>query len=145
MKKRRPLKRHPELIPLSREHHEGLILAQLLKSDVPDYKGLPQDTAGKVAYAQTTYEQQLRAHLEREETWLVPLSLEQAAPLPDMARRVLEEHRQIRQGIQALSEQSSPPELDALGRLIEQHIRFEEREWFGKLQERVEQLKVERK
>jgi hypothetical protein len=35
------MKRHEALIPLSRDHHGTLILARLLRSDAPPYKGLP--------------------------------------------------------------------------------------------------------
>lgn len=135
MEKRQPLKRHPALVPLSREHHKGLILAQLLKSDVPDYKGLPTDIPGKVAYAKTEYEQRLEAHFEREEGWLVPISLQAGGILAEMAQRIIEEHRAIRSAIANLHEASAPETLDALGRQLEQHIRFEEREWFRALQE----------
>lgn len=135
MEKRQPLKRDPALVPLSREHHKGLILAQLLKSDVPDYKGLPTDIPGKVAYAKAEYEQRLKAHFEREETWLLPISKRAGGELADMARRVSKEHQEIRTAIANLHEASAPETLDALGRKLEQHIRFEEREWFRALQE----------
>ncbi len=133
--KRKPLKRHPALIPLSREHHEGLILAQLLKSDVPDYKGLPTTLEGKLAYARSQYEQVLSAHFEKEEQLLVPESKAYGAEPAAMADRVVEEHRRIRQNLEALDEHSSPEEFSLLGRLLERHIRFEEREWFATLQE----------
>lgn len=134
--KRKPLKRDPALIPLSREHHKGLILAQLLKEDVPNYKGLPTDVPGKVAFAKTEYAQRLQAHFEREEAWLIPLCEAEGGPLAEMAERILSEHETIRTGITALNEQSGPETLDQLGRLIESHIRFEEREWFQAIQEK---------
>ena len=135
MEKRQPLKRDPALVPLSREHHKGLILAQLLKADVPDYKGLPSDVPGKVAYAKAEYEQRLKAHFEREEEWLVPISLQAGGILTEMAQRISEEHQEIRTAIANLHEASAPETLDALGRKLEQHIRFEERGWFRALQE----------
>jgi hemerythrin-like domain-containing protein len=135
MEKRQPLKRDPALVPLSREHHKGLILAQLLKADVPDYKGLPSDVPGKVAYAKTEYEQRLKAHFEREESWLLPISEQAGGKLADMARRVSKEHQEIRLAIAELHAASSEEALDALGRKLERHIRFEEREWFRALQE----------
>lgn len=135
MDKRQPLKRDPALIPLSREHHKGLLLAQLLKTDVPDYKGLPSDIPGKVAFAKTEYEQRLKAHFEREESWLLPISQQFGGVLAEMAERVAEEHQAIRTGIADLKTAADPGTLDALGRLLERHIRFEEREWFRALQE----------
>ena len=61
------MKRHEALAPLSREHHEALILAQLLKKGVPAYKGLPTDTAGKISYARQLYADKLRRHFLDEE------------------------------------------------------------------------------
>jgi hypothetical protein len=47
------MKRHLSLQPLSREHHEALLLAQLLKKNAPAYKGLPLNEHEKIAYAVT--------------------------------------------------------------------------------------------
>lgn len=134
MKSKQPLKRDSALVPLSREHHKGLILAQLLKSDAPDYKSLPSDNAGKVAFAKKTYEEILKGHFEKEESWLIPLSLKTGKLLASMASRILKEHAVIREKIDQLHDQSSSGCLDELGRLLAQHIRFEEREWFQELQ-----------
>lgn len=136
MKKRQPLKRDPALISLSREHHKGLILAQLLKADMPDYQGLPSDIPAKVAFAKKEYEQRLKAHFAREESWLLPLCQGKGEDLAQMAARVAAEHQEISTAILQLDEQATPETLDQLGRLLEQHIRFEEREWFQSMQEK---------
>ncbi len=61
------MKRHEALIPLSREHHGALLLAQVLKSDVPDYKGMPTLPAEKAAYALETFTNTLQPHFKKEE------------------------------------------------------------------------------
>lgn len=131
---RKPLKRHPALIPLSRQHHKGLILAQLLKSDVPDYKGLPTDIPGKVAFAKKELEARLSRHFNWEATVLIPATRAYHKQLQAMSDQVQAEHRQITAQIQQLSDTSTPGDLDELGRLLEQHIRFEERVWFAAIQ-----------
>ena len=42
------MKRHSSLVPYSQDHHKILVLAQVLKKDVPDYKGMPTDLKGKI-------------------------------------------------------------------------------------------------
>ncbi|MEQ8703128.1 MAG: hemerythrin domain-containing protein [Phaeodactylibacter sp.] len=134
---RKPLKRHPVLIPLSRQHHKGLLLAQLLKSDAPDYKGMPVDIPGKVAFAKKEYGDRLRHHFEWEAGVLIPATQAYHEQLQAMADQVQSEHQQIAEQVGLLSSSSSTEDLDRLGRLIEQHIRFEERVWFTAIQKMV--------
>ena len=44
------MRRHENLIPLSREHHQMLVVAQVLRNDVAPYKGMPTDFDQKKAY-----------------------------------------------------------------------------------------------
>ncbi len=131
------MKRHPSLIPLSREHHDGLVLAQLLKNDVPDYKGLPTTIEGKVEYTRRLWQEALQPHFEKEEQLLIPRTRGYGPELEAMSERVTEEHRQIRRQIEALGEAATAAQLDELGRLLERHIRFEEREWFALIQQEL--------
>ncbi len=137
MPKNRPLKRHPALIPYSREHHPMLVLAQLLKAGSPPYRGLPTDAPGKREYALAEFGRLIQSHLEREERVLLPLAREHAPALRELTERVRREHEQLRTQVEALPtvpEAELPAALDALGRLLEGHIRFEERQWFQQLQ-----------
>ena len=61
------MKRHRSLIPLSRDHHRGLLLAQLLKKDAPEYKGLPTDATGKYNYLLDKWKFELKPHFKNEE------------------------------------------------------------------------------
>lgn len=55
------------LIQLSKEHHDFLILAQLLKKDVPDYKGLPNNLNDKILYAQDKFNSKIKSHFVTEQ------------------------------------------------------------------------------
>lgn len=55
------------LIQLSKEHHDFLILAQLLKKDVPDYKGLPNNLNDKILYAQDKFNSKIKSHFFTEQ------------------------------------------------------------------------------
>ena len=57
-----PIKRHKALQPLSRDHHQGLILAQILKKGAPQYKGMPSTIEGKKEYAIAFSESELKQH-----------------------------------------------------------------------------------
>lgn len=55
------------LIQLSKEHHDFLILAQLLKKDVPDYKGLPNNLNDKILYAKDKFNLKIKSHFFTEQ------------------------------------------------------------------------------
>lgn len=141
---RKPIKRHPALVPLSRQHHKGLILAQLLKIGVPDYKGLPSHLPGKVAYAKAELEQRLSRHFDWEAGVLIPATRPYSTALDNMAEQVLGEHLQITERIRALDDTATAKDLDQIGQLLEQHIRFEERVWFAAIQETLPDTVLER-
>lgn len=135
----RPLRRHPNLIPLSRDHHHGLVLAQLLKYDVPDYKGLPTTVEGKAEHALRFYEEKLAPHFRLEEERLLPAVTGYDSLLDHYCERVREDHRRLTRLLDQWRQ--SPPngsDLDEFGRLLEEHIRFEERVLFQRIQEVVE-------
>lgn len=60
------MKRHKALIPLSHDHHHGLLLAQLVKKNVPDYKGLHKNLEGKIKYILSAIEKKLLSSAERK-------------------------------------------------------------------------------
>ena len=137
MKKRTPLKRHPKLVPLSREHHKVLILAQLLKMDVPDYKGLPNTPEGKRDYLLHHFDTLLQVHIQKEEQILIPTIMGKEEELDQLTEEILVEHQEIKRQIENLRQRQGPPQeedLDVLGKLLEQHVRKEERQWFARIQ-----------
>ncbi len=130
--------RHPLLVPFSREHHQFLILAQVLRNDVPDYRGMPTTPAGKREYALDQYAQLVAPHFEQEESWLFPVAQQGGLQLRDMVRQLQEEHRQIRARFELLPEVAEADlsqQLHDLALLISTHVRFEERLFFETLQE----------
>ena len=129
-----PMKRHPSLVPLSREHHQMLLLAQLCKRDAPPYKGLPTDLPGKIAYATEVWHRMVENHFLLEEQAVFAETAKHAT-LGDLTHELLDEHDRIRkqwEGVQQFPENEEV--LDTFGRLLESHIRKEEREFFQQLQ-----------
>ena len=122
------MKRHPALIPLSRDHHGSLILARLLQKNAPAYKGLPTDLAGKRKYAVDLFLADIRPHFEKEERLFdAVFHHEQLQPLIDELRN---EHLEISSMFERIMGPVDLEDLDRLGTLLERHIRKEDRQLF---------------
>ncbi len=129
------MKRHASLAPLSRDHHTALILAQLLKKDAPLYKGLPDTTVGKLNYAKTYFDADLKGHFIKEEK-IFDVVKEINADLKLMVAGLLAEHKLLAKLFLSLTESDEAAmDMDHLGKLLSSHIRKEERELFPLIQE----------
>ncbi|MBK7630865.1 MAG: hemerythrin domain-containing protein [Ignavibacteriales bacterium] len=129
------MKRHPALIPLSQDHHQGLLLAQLIKKDAPNYNGLPKDLIGKMNYAQEVYTDDLVQHFKDEEELVFPFLKGKNEEVDKLISEILNEHILLKQKILALDKNSDLiNQLDEIGNLLEGHIRKEERILFEKAQ-----------
>lgn len=117
-----PIKRYKALQPLSREHHQGLLLCWKIK------KGISKSVAPEriADYVNWFYEHYLKPHFEVEERQLFPI-LGNEHP---MVKQALAEH----QHLMGLILNQLPDEIETFGIALEQHIRFEERQLFNELQ-----------
>jgi iron-sulfur cluster repair protein YtfE (RIC family) len=130
------MKRHKSLIPLSQDHHNGLMLAQLIKKGAPEYKGLPSDINGKVQYTIESWENELKIHFLNEEKILFPSVKGKYSEIDMLIDELINEHKEIKQKIDKLKIQDDlQNSLNDLGNFLEKHIRKEERILFQKLQE----------
>lgn len=129
------MKRHKALIPLSHDHHHGLLLAQLIKKNAPDYKGLPKDLQGKINYTLETYNSSLINHFDDEEKILFPFVVGKDGKLDYLIDEIIGEHRLLENLITELpTSKNQTILLDEIGRILESHIRKEERVLFPKVQ-----------
>ncbi|WP_276498990.1 hemerythrin domain-containing protein [Pontibacter litorisediminis] len=123
-----PQKRDKSLVPLSREHHFGLLFAWKLR------QGLKNGTDLEVlrAYVRYFWNNILKEHCQEEE-WL----LERLLPHDDTQQARLQEEHKLIEALIELIEQGSRMNKD-LFKVLEQdlvdHIRWEERELFPYLQ-----------
>jgi iron-sulfur cluster repair protein YtfE (RIC family) len=128
------MKRHIALQPLSREHHQGLLLAQLLRNDAPDYRGLPTDLPGKIQYAIEQFQQLLLPHFKKEEI-LFQKSTGLHADLDSLIKDAIAEHTTLQKLFAALKEGTTDShKLHTIGTLLYDHIRREERLLFPLLE-----------
>ena len=124
------MKRHEALKPLSREHHGALLLAQVLRNDVPDYKGMPTLVADKAAYALETFRNSLQPHFDKEEQVLAKVK-NCNAELDILIDEIKNEHIELSASFLSLAQAAVPEKvLHQLGEKLITHIRKEERVLF---------------
>ena len=137
------MKRHPALIPLSHDHHDALMVAQALilgQSPAPR-SDWPTDrrTQGNRVIAFFTHT--LRSHFEVEEAHLFPTVLAHLPGEADLVAQLLDEHDAIRNQVRELERDPTTAltvRLPALGRLLEAHVRREERVLFETMQREMQ-------
>ncbi len=125
-----PLKRHPALLPLSREHHQGLVISRRLRLAA---EGTP---ASHRRHARNYLEQwhgHLKEHFEAEEEILAP------AMTTPRKQEISQQHNQLRRLSDSLQTAANTDALtrDMLADLataLHDHIRWEERSLFPELQ-----------
>ena len=128
-------RRHPALVPLSHDHHHTLALAlRLVQGEAALLNdGWTHDRHEQVRRVRELYSDNLRQHFGAEEEVLFPAMRAGIAGVDSMIDRLLREHREIEALIDSLSPDGPAdpgPHLEVLGRLLERHIRVEERELF---------------
>lgn len=129
------MKRHAALVPLSRQHHDGLALCVLIE------RGLRDDAGPSVAerlrrQALDAWRLELSGHFAVEEEVLFPRA-RKAVPEPEALDRLTREHAEIRREFATLKA-AAPDDvatcLRSLRKRLVAHIRFEERVVFEAVQ-----------
>lgn len=123
-----PLRRDPSLIPLSHDHHHGLVRVLMIRQAVSGGDGLAEAAAATRAF----FDSNLVPHFAAEEEALFTV-LRRVGGVDDLIERLADEHRILRRMVAQLD--ASAPRLSAFADLLEAHIRCEERELFGRCQE----------
>ena len=129
-----PIKRHPLIVPLSREHHHGLLLCWKIKAGL--VKGVAPERIKK--YADWFYKNHLEPHFRLEETLLFPILGEDHK----MVIQAKTEHRLLSKLF--ADENNIAVSLRKIETVLKKHIRFEERVLFKEIEDSVtdEQLQV---
>lgn len=118
-----PIKRHPALQPLSKEHHHTLLLVWKIRS------GLRKAIAPQRirAYADWFFQYHLKKHFCTEESLLTEIM----PPENELMQRMFLEHATI---TDLFADDPSITNLEVIAHALEQHVRFEERELFNEVQ-----------
>ena len=142
------MKRHPSLVPLSHDHHDALVVAQGLilgRSQAPR-SDWPNDQRAQVDRVVAFFAHALRSHFEVEEAHLFPAVVAHLPGEADLVAQLLDEHDAMRARIRELERDPTTAlavRLPSLGRLLEAHVRREERVLFETMQREMEPADLE--
>jgi len=107
------------------DHHQGLVLARKAKKAAAS--GDEDSIRDMWAHVERLFATELEPHFQIEEIYIAPV-LEKHGET-GLVRQLDEEHKAIRRALMPQSGRTAAG-LDNFGVLLEQHIRFEEREFF---------------
>ncbi len=125
--------RHKSLIPLSRDHYEGLLLSQQIRADRIMMNGWPSDPIDRARFVARFYDEHLKTHFAAEEESLFPLFTSHVPQGSHLVGELVAEHRIMEQFVSRFAKADSLTvlkELNEFAELLERHIRKEERQLF---------------
>ncbi|MFZ7145709.1 MAG: hemerythrin domain-containing protein [Bacteroidota bacterium] len=126
-----PIKRHTSLQPLSRDHHDGLLLKWKINKGIS--KGV--DVIRIQKYVDWFFKEHLIPHFRIEEDHLFTIDKES-----DAVKQALLEHKEL---IRLFNIETKDEDLLVkIGNLLEDHIRFEERVLFNELQTKATEAEL---
>ncbi|HET8860751.1 hemerythrin domain-containing protein [Marivirga sp.] len=121
----KPIKRHQDLQPLSREHHHSLLLCWKIRT------GFKKQVEPKriKRYADWFFDNHIQPHFEAEEQFIFPI----LGKDHELVKKAMSHHRRLFRLFNISNEIEKA--LGLIEEELEQHIRFEERILFNKIQE----------
>lgn len=130
--------RDPTLIPLSRQHHKGLLLCVLTRRSLTADSS-PENLARLAQRIVDQYELELTNHFEIEEQVLFP-----ACGLLPIVQQLLDEHRTLEALVQQLRGAQSAQLIQEFCALLTAHIRLEESDLFEEIQQALPRQVLDR-
>ena len=108
-----------------------------------DHNKLPETPSEKAAFVKLKFETELKEHFKSEEEILFPFVKGRKSEIDLLIAELIDEHRKLESGIAGIEEsQNQISELDALGRLLEIHIRKEELQLFQLIQDTLSEKEL---
>ncbi len=133
--------RNEALIPLSHDHHHGLVVALRLKKGGPAspndswLEGADNQAPQLLAFADS----ELLNHFLLEEELVFPVLLNLGIDeISTLTHELLEEHQAMRASLDAIRQSPNSTVLKHFGELLEAHIRKEERILFPLIERAIE-------
>ncbi len=125
-----------EIAPLSREHHDGLLLCWKIRFGIKN----ELDVARIGGYVLYSWETHLEAHFLDEEKYLFPLL---PGDNPKLVRAI-REHGNISSQVDNIRSQPTYKALSTFADELEAHIRFEERDLFNIIEQLADKTHLEK-
>ena len=128
----RRVKRHRALVPLSHDHHHGLVQARRLRRAAEGE--LPERREAAASFVEF-FASDTRPHFRDEEERFFPLLVGAREPATELLTRALLEHQRLYALVGTLDDElaageASEATMGELAQTLEAHIRFEERTVF---------------
>jgi hypothetical protein len=144
-----PLHRHEALRSLSRDHHVALQLARGLQANASPHlrAHLPSGRAALVAYVERIFAEELRPHFDAEDAVIAPAVAGKDAHLDRIMSDIESEHATMAKLVATLPTLDPPAiegALDRFGHMLEEHVRREEREYYARIQEILDEATLDR-
>ena len=119
-----PIKRHPSLQSISRDHHEGLLISFKIE------KGMSENVEASVMqkHIDWFFEKKLLPHFKIEEEFVFPVLGNEH----ELIRAALDQHAELVR-LFGIADKNYDT-LKLIGELLDAHIRFEERILFNEIQ-----------
>jgi len=131
-----PLKRHQALVSFSKDHHFGLLLVWKIRQGLNKAVN-PERISNYVIYI---FKQDLEKHFREEEQLL----LSKLTICDVMRKRTETDHMAISNLVAVIEEKKDDTALlTQMADVLEEHIRFEERELFNHLQNHISPADLE--
>jgi hemerythrin-like domain-containing protein len=127
--------RDPALVPLSQQHHNGLVLCVLTERSL-SADASPANVARLAKRAIDRYEIELTNHFAIEEQLLFPM-IERELGKTAILAQLTADHRTLEGMIDQLRTAPSAERLQKFCELLRRHIRREENELFQDIQQRL--------
>ncbi|WP_312133623.1 hemerythrin domain-containing protein [Empedobacter sp.] len=126
------MKRSEYIVPLSKDHHFGLLCSWKIQ------KGLDKNIALNriTAYVDFFWKNHLSNHFEQEEQIIFPYSNEK------YNQQIKAEHNDIRAIVEKIMQYPEKSLFEKFSHLLKDHIRFEERDWFPYLQNNLNETEL---
>ena len=134
MEQKKTIKRHEAMQPLSREHHQGLLLSWKIRTGIS--KGVSVDRIK--GYLDWYYIAHLALHFQAEENYIFPI----LGNDHELVKKAISQHRRLERLFNSTTELRKSVSL--IEEELESHIRFEERILFNEIQKIAteEQMKM---
>lgn len=127
------MKRNEHIVPLSKDHHFGLLCSWKIE------QGLTKNVALEriATYVEYFWENHLSDHFNQEEEILFPYSNE------TYNLQIKTEHKDLNVLVEKIMKHPEKALLEDFSHLLKKHIRFEERDWFPFLQDNLKETDLE--
>lgn len=132
---KKPIKRSPYIVALSRDHHHSLLLCWKIRQGIA--KNI---TPARIAAYVNHFDQRfLKTHFRQEEELL----FNSLPPGDELGRQGTMEHAAIRTLLEKISLQPSYAALNELAFALDNHIRFEERALFPYIEKKLSEQQLQ--